>query len=32
VMGVTVGTGRVHYDRAKKALAGKLAALDENGS
>jgi len=32
VMGVTVGTGRVHYDRAKKALARKLAALNENGS
>ena len=27
VMGVTVGTGSVHYDRAKKALAGKLAQL-----
>ena len=27
VMGVTVGTGRVHYDRAKKSLAGKLAEL-----
>ena len=26
VMGVTVGTGRVHYDRAKKALREKLAA------
>ena len=24
VMGVTVGTGRVHYDRAKKALRHKL--------
>lgn len=27
VMGVTVGTGRVHYDRAKKSLAEKLASL-----
>ena len=27
VMGVTVGSGRVHYDRAKKALRSKL---DEN--
>ena len=25
VMGVTTGTGRVHYDRAKKALRGRLA-------
>jgi len=32
VMGVTVGTGRVHYDRAKKALAKKLAALNDDGS
>jgi RNA polymerase sigma factor (sigma-70 family) len=27
VMGVSVGTGRVHYDRAKKSLAEKLARL-----
>lgn len=28
VMGVTTGTGRVHYDRAKKALRIKLAGLN----
>ena len=31
VMGITVGTGRVHYDRAKKTLAVKLATLGEHG-
>lgn len=30
VMGVTVGTGRVHYDRAKKALREQLA--EDHGS
>ena len=29
VMGVTTGTGRVHYDRAKKALRTKLKDPDE---
>ena len=32
VMGVTVGTGRVHYDRAKKSLAEKLASLNPKES
>ncbi len=32
VMGITVGTGRVHYDRAKKSLAGALAGLREKES
>jgi len=32
VMGVTVGTGRVHYDRAKKSLANALAELKQQES
>jgi len=32
VMGVSVGTGRVHYDRAKKSLAEKLASLHPRDS
>ena len=32
VMGVSTGTGRVHYDRAKKSLAEKLAQLHPNES
>ena len=27
IMGISVGTGRVHYDRAKKALAVSLASI-----
>ena len=29
VMGVSLGTGRVHYDRAKKTLAARLSELRE---
>lgn len=32
VMGVTVGTARVHYDRAKKSLAKSLASLEKSGT
>ncbi len=32
IMGISVGTGRVHYDRAKKSLAGALAELKMNES
>ena len=32
VMGVSLGTGRAHYDRAKKSLAQKLASLHPNES
>ena len=30
VMGVTTGTGRVHYDRAKKALRRKMGDMHEH--
>ncbi len=30
VMGVTIGTGRVHYDRAKKALRSKMGDMREH--
>lgn len=32
IMGVSVGTGRVHYDRAKKSLAEKLKVLNPKES
>jgi RNA polymerase sigma-70 factor (ECF subfamily) len=32
VMGITVGTGRAHYDRAKKSLADALAELRQKES
>lgn len=32
VMGISVGTGRVHYDRAKKSLAVSLVSLHPNES
>lgn len=32
VMGVSLGTGRVHYDRAKRSLAEKLAQLHPQAS
>ena len=32
VMGITVGAGRVHYDRAKKSLAASLTELKQKKS